>query len=54
MKKDNQQQTTVAISVVALELARKERAHRMSQGVRMSLGAIVSEAVVEVLRNAEG
>ena len=41
----------IAVSVLAAEIARKERELREKNGIRMSLGAIVSEAVINAYKN---
>lgn len=46
MTNEQQQSRAVAVSQVAARTAEEERARRQSQGVRMSLGAVISEAVI--------
>ncbi len=43
---NEQQSRAVAVSQVAARTAEEERARRQSQGIRMSLGAVISEAVM--------
>ena len=43
---NEQQSRAVSVSQVAARTAEEERARRQSQGIRMSLGAVISEAVI--------
>ena len=43
---NEQQSRAVAVSQVAARTAEEERTRRQSRGVRMSLGAVISEAVI--------
>lgn len=46
MNNNEQQSRAVCVSQVAARTAEEERARRQCQGVRMSLGAVISEAVI--------
>ena len=43
----------ISISIVAVDLVKAEQERQAKNGVRMSLGAIVSKAVVETFKDAK-
>lgn len=46
MMNEQRQSRAVSVSQVAARTAEEERARRQCHGVRMSLGAVISEAVI--------
>ena len=51
MTEQNLEYKTVAVSVVAVDLAKAEKLRLKKQGISRSLSAIVSEAVINTYKN---